>query len=215
MSVELTREELLLGHAFGKLPAPIALVIETHLALSNQGRAFYTACLALGGHFLDAAEPQSLAPGAWERLERKIERVEPVARRPSDRGGRDPRVPMPLRRLVPNGFEALPWRHLGPALEVELPIGDPGYKTRLLRLKAGKSVPQHTHEGHELTVVIEGGFSDVQGHHVRGDLVIADATIDHRPVADADGDCLCLAVTDAPLRLTGRIGRLLNPLLRI
>jgi anti-sigma factor ChrR (cupin superfamily) len=29
------------------------------------------------------------------------------------------------------------------------------------------------------------------------------------------GGCLCLAVTDAPLRLTGRLGRMLNPFLRI
>jgi len=31
---------------------------------------------------------------------------------------------------------------------------------------------------------------------------------------DADGDCLCLVVTDAPLRLTGRIGSLFNFLMR-
>ena len=43
---------------------------------------------------------------------------------------------------------------------------------RLIRLAAGKRVPRHTHEGHELTVVIEGGFRDEQGHHLRGDLVI-------------------------------------------
>jgi putative transcriptional regulator len=116
---------------------------------------------------------------------------------------------------VPNGFEALPWRHLGPAQEVDLPLPASGFRTRLIRLMAGKRVPRHTHEGHELTVVIEGGFRDELGHHVRGDLVIADSHVDHRPVADEDGDCLCLTVTDAPLRLTGPIGRLLNPLLRI
>jgi len=31
---------------------------------------------------------------------------------------------------------------------------------------------------------------------------------------DADGDCLCPVVTDAPLRLTGRIGSLFNFLMR-
>jgi putative transcriptional regulator len=30
-------------------------------------------------------------------------------------------------------------------------------------------------------------------------------------VADEGQDCLCLAVTDARLRLTGPLGRLLNP----
>jgi putative transcriptional regulator len=35
--------------------------------------------------------------------------------------------------------------------------------------------------------------------------------VDHRPVAGRSGDCICLAVTDAPLRLTGPIGRLFRP----
>lgn len=213
MSAELTRDELLLEHAAGHLPAPLALVVDTHLALSAEARARFATCLALGGALLEEAEPEPLAPGAWERLARELERERALPRR--EPAPVDPRVPRPLRRLVPRGFDALPWRNLGPAQEVVLPIGPPGYRTRLLRLKAGKSVPRHTHEGHELTVVIEGGFTDVQGHHVRGDLVIADPSVEHRPVADPDGDCLCLAVTDAPLRLTGPIGRLLNPLLRI
>jgi putative transcriptional regulator len=43
----------------------------------------------------------------------------------------------------------------------------------------------------------------------------ADSQVDHRPVADEDEDCLCLTVTDAPLRLTGWLGRLLSPFVRI
>ncbi len=213
MTTELTRDDLLLAHAAGRLPAAIALAVDTHLALSGEARVRFATCLALGGVLLEEAEPEPLTPGAWERLERKLEREKALPGREPEPV--DPRVPRPLRRLVPRGFDALPWRNLGPAQEVALPIGPPGYRARLLRLEAGRSVPRHTHEGHELTVVIEGGFTDVRGHHVRGDLVIADPSVEHRPVADRDGDCLCLVVTDAPLRLTGPIGRLLNPLLRI
>ena len=43
---------------------------------------------------------------------------------------------------------------------------------------------------------------------------IADPHVDHQPQALGDEDCLCLAVTDAPLRLTGRFSRFLNPFLR-
>ncbi len=83
-------------------------------------------------------------------------------------------------------------------------------KTRLLRIKAGTALPQHTHEGHEFTLLLAGGFSDASGHYLRGDVAVADASVDHRPVADDGEDCLCLAVTDAPLRLTGPFGRYLN-----
>jgi putative transcriptional regulator len=66
-----------------------------------------------------------------------------------------------------------------------------------------------------LTLVLAGGFSDASGHYLKGDVAVADPSVDHRPVADAGADCLCLAVTDAPLRLTGRFGRYLNAFLRL
>ena len=59
-----------------------------------------------------------------------------------------------------------------------------------------------------------GGFTDAKGHYLRGDVAQADATVDHKPVADPGEDCLSLVVTDAPLRFTGRFGRYLNSLTR-
>jgi putative transcriptional regulator len=67
----------------------------------------------------------------------------------------------------------------------------------------------------EMTLLLAGGFSDETGHYLRGDVALADPSVDHRPVADPGEDCLCLAVTDAPLRLTGRFGRYLNFLARL
>ena len=125
-----------------------------------------------------------------------------------------PLLPRPLRDYLPAPLEQLRWRSYGVAAEVELPIRAPGYRTTLIRVRAGRMVPQHTHEGTELTVVLEGAFHDETGHYGRGELVIADSSLDHRPVADEAQDCLCLAVTDAPLRLTGRFGRFLNPFIR-
>ena len=84
-----------------------------------------------------------------------------------------------------------------------------------MRIKAGTAMPLHSHDGHELTLVLAGGFSDDDKHFLPGDVAVADASVNHRPVADPGEDCLCLAVTDAPLRLTGPFGRLLNPILRI
>ncbi|ODN69010.1 Anti-sigma-E factor ChrR [Methylobrevis pamukkalensis] len=75
-------------------------------------------------------------------------------------------------------------------------------------------MPVHTHHGCEVTLVVEGSFSDVRGRFVPGDIDIADDSIDHKPVAGAEADCICFAVCDAPVKLTGRFGRLLNPLIR-
>ncbi|RUO35061.1 ChrR family anti-sigma-E factor [Aliidiomarina soli] len=72
------------------------------------------------------------------------------------------------------------------------------------------SVPEHTHRGSELQVVINGTFSDEYGQYSDGDLLLLDGTHKHTPHTN-DEDCLILAVMDAPLHFTSGISRLLNP----
>ena len=207
-------DDLLIAHAAGKLPEPVGLAVATHLALNPAARARYRRYEAVGGALLEELEPAELAPDAWERLEAQLEEVLPEPEMDCRAVAADLRLPQPLRDYVPGRLDTLRWRNYGAAAEVELPIKAPGYRTTLIRVKAGRQVPQHTHEGSELTVVLDGAFHDETGHYSRGDLVIADSSLDHCPVADSDQDCLCLAVTDAPLRLTGRFGRFLNPFIR-
>jgi putative transcriptional regulator len=71
-------------------------------------------------------------------------------------------------------------------------------------------MPRHTHRGEELTLVLQGSFSDAAGNYARGDVATANAEIDHQPLAGAGELCLCLAVEEEPLRLTGIVGRALN-----
>jgi putative transcriptional regulator len=219
MTERLSVDELLIAHAAGRLPEPVALAVATHLALNPAARSRYRRYEAFGGALLRGLEPARLAEGAWDRL---LDRLEASADQP--RGGEPvddssrrhdvPTLPRPLRDYVPGPLDSLRWRNYGTAAEAEIPIRAAGYRTTLVRVRAGRMVPRHTHEGNELTVVLEGAFHDEAGHYRRGDLAIADSAVDHRPTADDDGDCLCLAVTDAPLRLTGRFGRLLNPFVR-
>ena len=206
-------DDLLIAHAAGKLPEPVGLAVATHLALNPAARARYRRYEAVGGALLEELEPAELAPrclGAAGGTARRCRRRSSTAVRSPPTCG----LPQPLRDYVPGPLETLRWRNYGAAAEIELPIKAPGYRTTLIRVRAGRQVPQHTHEGSELTVVLDGAFHDETGHYGRGDLVIADSSLDHRPMADDDQDCLCLAVTDAPLRLTGRFGRFLNPFIR-
>jgi putative transcriptional regulator len=219
MSTEpLSLDDLLMAHAAGKLAEPVALVVATHLALSPTSRLRYRRYLALGGSLLEGIEPVPLDKGAWERLAARLDELSPTteeAAHPKLPGDPGCGLPQPLRDYLPRSLDELRWRHYGPIFETDLVLGSHGYRTRLIRLRAGRAVPRHTHDGSELTLVLEGAFHDGFGHYRRGDLAIADAAIDHQPVADGDRDCLCLTVTDAPLRLTGPIGRFLNPFLRI
>ena len=61
--------------------------------------------------------------------------------------------------------------------------------------------------------MLKGGFTDSTGHYRRGDIAIADSEVDHRPRADDDEDCICFAVSEAPLRLTGPFVRFVRRVL--
>ena len=58
------------------------------------------------------------------------------------------------------------------------------------------------------------GTSDETGEYNVGDLIVEDETTIHAPVSCPRQGCVCLAVTTAPIRLTGWMGRLINPFLR-
>jgi putative transcriptional regulator len=61
---------------------------------------------------------------------------------------------------------------------------------------------------------MSGSFSDRTCDYSEGDFILADQSTTHQPRASMDQDCICLAVMDAPLKMTGLFGRMLNPFLR-
>jgi putative transcriptional regulator len=66
-----------------------------------------------------------------------------------------------------------------------------------------------------MTLVLQGAFLDGAVRFGVGDVEIADQSTEHRPVAEAWGDCICLAATDSKLRFSGLIPRLAQPFFRI
>jgi putative transcriptional regulator len=63
--------------------------------------------------------------------------------------------------------------------------------------------------------VLSGSFNDGELLFARGDIEEADPSVEHQPLATPEQDCICLAVTDAPLRFRSWFMRLLQPVLRI
>ena len=207
-------EDLLIAYAAGSLAEPVSLVVATHLAFCADCRFDVSHLEAVGGLLLEEVGPEPVAPATLEALLARLDEPAPApAVAPSVAG--DSSLPQPLRSYVAGQLDRLAWKNRGGVGQVELLTERADFRTRLLRIPAGMAMPQHSHEGSEYTLVLAGGFSDQSGHFLRGDVATADPTVDHRPIADAGEDCLCLAVTDAPLRLTGRFTRMLNPFLRV
>ena len=209
-------EEMLLGYAAGSLNEPVSLLVATHLALCPDCRREVAAYEMLGGEELEGQSPVTMASDSLVRVLDLLDEPEAPAKSswPAQTGTGDLRLPQPLRGYVSGSLDSLDWRQRGGIAEASLLPDQNSFKTRLMRIKPKTAIPEHSHHGAEYTLVLAGGFSDHTGHFLRGDVAIADPEVQHRPVADAGEDCICLAVTDAPLRFTGTFVRLLSPLLQ-
>lgn len=210
-------EELLLGYAAGSLAEPMALAIAAHAALCPETARDIRRLEGLGGGLLDTLDPAALRPDALEKALAMLDHDEPappaaVTATPETRAF----LPAPLWPYVKGDIRNLAWRRRGPHIETADLIADRAKRSAfLLRVKAGHRVPRHTHRGAELTLVLTGAFCDAANCYVPGDIQVADPTIDHQPKAQPGEDCICLVALDAPIWLTGTVGRFANPFVKL
>jgi putative transcriptional regulator len=207
-------DEFLLDYAAGTAPEPIAVLVAAHVALNQASRAALGQLEAAGGALLEQVPPVDVRADALDRALAQLGPQE-TKPRPAPRLTSDQDLPAALRPYVPHGLPALRWRGLSGFAVATLPCSEQTpYRLRLLRVAAGRAFPPHGHTGLEMLLVLKGGFSDEHGHYVRGDVCLSDEDVEHRPVADPDGECLCLAVTRGPVRFKGILGFLLAPFMR-
>ncbi|MBL9050739.1 MAG: cupin domain-containing protein [Tabrizicola sp.] len=206
-------DQLLMGYAAGQLPEAFSLVVATHVSLCDECRAQLASFDAVGGALIEETDEIAMAEGA---LAASLARIETLDRKSQPAPRRSAGVfPAPLAEYVGGDLSAVRWRRVGGGVrQAILPTGKDA-TARLLYIPAGTAVPDHGHRGLELTLVLQGAFSDETDRFGRGDVEIADEDLEHTPVAMAGQDCICLAATDAPLKFRGLIPRLAQPLLRI
>jgi putative transcriptional regulator len=207
-------DALLAAYVAGTLAEPARLLVRSHLDLSPDNRGFVRDLETAGGRMLDDIAPMALSDR--DGMLASILSLPPApAAAPGDLLIAEPtRLPAPLHDFIGRDVEALPWKTRLPGFREYRVAEEDGCVASLLWIRAGQAMPTHTHHGTELTLVLEGGFSDLDGHFVRGDVAYADDDVDHRPIADEGEDCLCFAVTEGSLRLTGPVGRFFAPFIR-
>ena len=116
-------------------------------------------------------------------------------------------VPASLKPLLQN---KLKWFSLGGISTAKL-AGEDQHNVSLLYIRKDSEVPQHTHLGLEITLVLKGKIYDEAGCYGEGDLLINTPDHTHTPRTMSE-DCLCLSVLTAPLKFKKGLTRLLNPL---
>jgi putative transcriptional regulator len=119
-------------------------------------------------------------------------------------------LPAPVAAMVSVDFAKISWRFRLPGVSEYVLASTEGDSISLLRVRPGVVIPQHTHDGEELTVVFSGVLEDGDTSYGVGAMSIADHDVDHHPRAGGAETCICLAVVSGGLRFTGAFGRALN-----
>jgi putative transcriptional regulator len=204
-------DALLASYAAGGLSRPLHALVASHLALKSDNRAFVGSMESLLSGQMDAMTVAP-TPNRHARLA-AIFNAPASAEASVDHEGSS-FIPQPLLDYIGTGYEDLPWRVVMPGLREVKFDHSAGCEASMLWIKAGRAMPSHTHPGIEATLVLKGAFADITGHYGRGDMAVVDSDVDHKPVASHDEDCICFAVSEGPVKLTGPIARLFQKLVR-
>lgn len=212
-------DNMLVEHASGSLPWAISIGISAHMQLCPTCRAQHDKLCMLGGTFLDDTSAEPVDDDSFSRLMQRVEspipQPKPTIQKSTVRSKEMQvnELPRVIKKLV---TEDLKWKRVSGALKMaRLVTGQEDYEVAFHKITKGGKVVEHDHKGLEVTVVLEGSFSDESGLYKRGDFIVREPGQVHRPTATLDQDCLCLSVCEAPVAVTGWMGKVINPFLSI
>lgn len=122
-------------------------------------------------------------------------------------------LPRPLTRLVGTDFNSIPWKRLSLGVwhhRLPLSAGAKG-DLRLIKIAPGQIMPEHGHGSTELTLVLDGSYTDRVGRFAAGDLADLDESIEHQPIADHNTGCICLIASEERARFKSIFARIVQP----
>lgn len=202
-------QPLLAAYAAGNLPAPYALVVASHISMCDDCRAALGAHECAGGAVMEDSSAEAISSDLKLRVLDGLDTA-PAEKPAYQRSGVFPAPVMEALKGKPPK-----WKSLGFGVRQSILSNNAAGSVRLLYIPGGQAVPEHSHRGLELTLVLQGAFADEDGRFAVGDVEIADDDVQHTPTAEIGEACICLAATGAPLRFASWMPRLFQPLFRI
>jgi len=202
-------ESWLIRYAAGRLPDSFRRVIQSHLSVCSTCRDAVD----------DATEMSALMCSAMPSSALRFDLKAFVDDLDEDDIGLDAEsaseadfVSLIDQFFEVGGIESLKWRSAGRGVSyVRLRSGGDEGRLWLLRAAPGTVLPEHTHRGDELTLVLKGAYFNRNQLYSAGDIEEADEHVEHKPVVSADEECICLVATDAPLKFRGWMPRVAQP----
>lgn len=205
-------DALLLSYASGTLPEGFAIVVATHVSMCDECRARLESYEAVGGALVADADAVAVSEDALEATLALIDAAPVFEPRKIKK---DAVLPLPVQEYLGCDLDGVRWRPLGGGVRQAMLETRDKTKVRLFSIPGGTAIPDHSHRGLELTLVLQGAFSDEVSRFGPGDVEIASDDLHHTPIAEEGQDCICLAATDAPLRFSGLLPRIVQPFVGI
>lgn len=201
----------LLSFAAGCLPESFDVLVTCHLQRCKQCSDRVRDAEQLGAALIEAETPAFSGDARARFMDMLDEEPLPLCAREEPGIAASVRaVPQLLKQVLEQGDKDLVWKTLVPGIrQIRLDTQDGGL--RLLKISPGISIPLHSHAGSELTLVLQGSYSDELGRFVAGDVSDLGAEVEHQPITDGADPCICLVATDAGLRFRGLLPKLLQP----
>lgn len=198
----------------GTLPLAQAACISVHVSDCEHCQNLTEQLTHVGAALFEKLDPQPVNETQLDQVLARLDEQPPLEYpRLAESAENTPAI---LQRLMSRDFSDLSWKKIGSSLRISyLRTGDPSHELALYHIKAGGRIPEHTHRGAEMTLVLTGGFSDSQGSYHQGDFIYREPGDVHAPTALQSEDCICIAVLDAPLKFTGWKFRWMNPFLKL
>lgn len=213
--------EMLEGFAHGTLSPGLSVAVSAHVELCESCRE-RTSAMEAEATAAWLAEPEVKKTSKTKQPD-YADMIASIVNQPQTRevvDGEDPvreihmhehSVTLP-RALAKAASEGLVWRKMAGGINQATVFLDDRTQCEFLYMKPGSQVPVHKHGGNEITLVLDGSFSDQSGHYSASDFVMRKRNETHQPVSEEG--CLCFAVLESPFTFTKGVSRLLNPFLR-
>ncbi|MEM5515907.1 cupin domain-containing protein [Henriciella sp. AS95] len=205
--------ELYSAYAAGRLSPAFALMVETQAAIRADIAEDVATSEAIAGSMLEREDKVLLAPNAFERALKAVEAIEAdeaaavsAAKKAGEGINELLALPEPLRARAIEACSDGGWNKMTRGVSRLDLSGNAFVQAHLYRIQPGAGVPQHSHRGDEYTLVVQGGFTDHAGTYGPGDICTQSPTDTHQPVADDDGVCMALVISEGGLKFTGLLG---------
>lgn len=199
-------DHLLSEYVSGSIDADFEVLITSHLTLSSASREDLKLHQDIGGLLLSQLPTETTNLGRRTIPERLLSMLDSASSAESAVGlpDGDSILPRPLINYLLEvagtaKLSELEWYSYYTGIDrAFLTEGPDGVRARILRCQPGASFPVHGHGSEEVSLVLQGAYSDETGRYGRGDVQCVPAEKSHGPVVEADEICYVLVVSELP-----------------